>query len=296
LLLKRSEGKISNICPHCNFENPTDEKNCRKCGIFLLNPGDQQSSHTKTLASGSKELSANALFAGRYKILEELGQGGMGIVYLAEDTRLERLVALKFLPEELNRDNEAKKRFVREAQAAAALEHPNICTVHEIDEAEGKAFISMAFVKGQSLQKRIASGPLALKKSIQIAIQVASGLKAAHEKKIIHRDIKPANIMLTDKDQAKVMDFGIAKKDTGDDLTKPETIMGTITYMSPEQAQGKKADHRTDIWSFGIVFYEILTGKTPFKGGHEQATLYSILNEEPEPITDIPIKIPGNST
>ena len=250
------------------------------------------SSDTKTLAADREELSSSSLFAGRYKILDKLGQGGMGVVYKAEDTRLKRLVALKFLSSELTRDEDAKKRFMREAQAVAALDHPNICAVHEIDEAEEKTFISMAYVKGHSLKEKISAGALGLEQSIRIALQITSGLKEAHEKNIVHRDIKPANIMLTDAGQAKIMDFGIAKRDSGDDLTKPATILGTVAYMSPEQAKGKKIDQRTDIWSFGVVFYEILTGKSPFKGGHEQATLQSILNEEPEPITDTQSRVP----
>lgn len=283
---------MSNKCSKCHFENPEEAKHCLKCDALLKTPDEMSSTQTKTLAADREELPSSSLFAGRYKILDELGQGGMGVVYRAEDTRLKRLVALKFLPSELTRDEDAKKRFIREAQAAAALDHPNICTVHEINEAEGKTFISMAYVKGQSLKEKISTGALGLEQSIRIALQVAGGLKEAHEKNIVHRDIKPANIMLTDKGQAKVMDFGIAKRDSGDDLTKPATILGTVAYMSPEQAKGKKVDHRTDIWSFGVVFYEMLTGKSPFKGGHEQATLHSILNEEPEPITDIHSQVP----
>jgi non-specific serine/threonine protein kinase len=249
-------------------------------------------SDTKTITNDNRRSSASTPFAGRYNILDELGKGGMGVVYRAEDTRLKRLVALKFLPEELTRDQEAKKRFMREAQAAAALDHPNICTVHEIDEAEGKTYISMACIKGQSLKERISSESLRLEESTLIALQIAGGLQEAHSKSIVHRDIKPANIMLTEDGQIKVMDFGIAKRDSGDDLTKPATILGTVAYMSPEQARGREVDLRTDIWSFGVVFYEMLCGKSPFKGGNEQGTLYSILNEEPEPILDTHSPIP----
>ncbi len=252
-------------------------------------------SDTKTFADDSRDPSASSLFAGRYQILDELGKGGMGVVYRAEDTRLKRLVALKFLPQELTRNEEAKKRFMSEAQAAAALDHPNICTVHEIDESEGKTYISMAYVKGQSLKERISSGPLRLEESLRIALQIAGGLQEAHSKGIVHRDIKPANIMLTGDGQVKVMDFGIAKRDSGEDLTMPSTILGTVAYMSPEQARGREVDLRTDIWSFGVVFYEMLCGRSPFKGGNEQGTIYSILNEEPDPILETHSPIPATA-
>jgi len=227
-----------------------------------------------------------------YKILEKIGEGGMGVVYKAEDTKLQRNVALKFLPSELTRDNELKERFVREAQAAAALDHPHICTVHEINEAEGQTFIAMAYIKGKSLKEKIAKGPLEIEEAVNIATQVAEGLKEAHERGIVHRDIKPANIMLTEKGQAKIMDFGLAKLEWGADLTKTATIMGTVAYMSPEQASGKTVDHRTDIWSLGCMLYEMLTGERPFRSRHDQAVIYSILNDEPEPLTKLRPSLP----
>jgi serine/threonine protein kinase/Flp pilus assembly protein TadD len=227
-----------------------------------------------------------------YRIIEKIGEGGMGVVYKAEDTKLRRIVALKFLPAELTRDKEAKERFVQEAQAAAALDHTNICTVHEIDEVEGKTFISMAYIKGQSLKEKIASGPIELKEVLDISIHTAEGLKEAHENGIVHRDIKPANIMLTKKGKVKIMDFGLAKLSWGVDLTKTAAIMGTVAYMSPEQASGEKIDHRTDIWSLGCVLYEMLAGQRPFKSTHDQAAIYSILNEEPEPIASLRKDLP----
>jgi serine/threonine protein kinase/tetratricopeptide (TPR) repeat protein len=227
-----------------------------------------------------------------YKILAKIGEGGMGMVYKAEDTKLKRIVALKFLPKELMRDKEAKERFVQEAQAAAALDHPNICTIYEINESEGQIFIAMAYVEGQSLKEKLTSGPVELKDVLDIAIHTAEGLKEAHESGIIHRDIKPANIMLTKKGQAKIMDFGLAKLSWGVDLTKTATIMGTVAYMSPEQASGQKTDHRTDIWSLGCVLYEILVGERPFESTHDQAAIYSILNEEPEPIASLRKDLP----
>ncbi|NOR54373.1 MAG: protein kinase, partial [Candidatus Aminicenantes bacterium] len=185
-----------------------------------------------------------------------------------------------------------KERFMREAQAAAALDHPNICTVHEIDEAEGKTFISMAYVEGQSIKEKIDKGPLKLDETLEIAMQVASGLEEAHKKGVVHRDIKSANIMVSGKSQAKIMDFGLAKVAGKTMLTKEGTSMGTVAYMSPEQAQGETVDLRTDIWSFGVMLYEMVTGQTPFKGDNEQAVVYSILNEDPEPITGIRTGVP----
>ena len=227
-----------------------------------------------------------------YKILEKIGEGGMGVVYKAEDSKLKRTVALKFLPRELTRDTQAKARFVQEAQAAAALDHPNICAVFEIGEAEGSTYIAMPYVKGQSLKEKIVLGPLPVAEAIDIANQVAEGLKEAHERGIIHRDIKPANIMLTEKGQAKIMDFGLAKLEAGVDLTRTMAVIGTAAYMSPEQARGEEVDHRTDIWSFGATLYEMLTGQKPFGQKHDQALLYSILNDTTEAMSRIRPEVP----
>jgi len=265
-------------CPKCNTDNPDSQKFCGECGALLESAKDI--SVTKTL----KTSAPSKTIAGKYQLLEKLGEGGMGIVYKARDTRLDRTVALKFLPPELTRDEEAKERFIQEAKAAAALNHPQICTIYEIDEADKQTFISMEYIKGQSLKDKLESGPLDTDEAKDIAIQVAKGLREAHEKGIIHRDIKPANIMLTNKGQAKITDFGLAKLTWGVDLTKTSTIMGTVAYMSPEQAKGKEVDHRTDIWSLGAMLYETLTREKPFKRTHDQATLYAVLNESPEPI------------
>ncbi len=227
-----------------------------------------------------------------YRILEKLGEGGMGIVYKAEDTKLKRLVALKFLPSQIMASEMEKARSIHEAQAAAALNHPNICTIYEINEIDGQAFIAMEFIEGQSLKEKIEAEPLKLDEALNIAMQVADGLQAAHEKKITHRDIKPANIMLTSRGQVKIMDFGLAKLAGRSALTKEGTTLGTVAYMSPEQARGEKVDHRTDIWSFGVVLYETITGQHPFKGEYEQAVMYSIMNEEPEPITGLRTGVP----
>jgi serine/threonine-protein kinase len=227
-----------------------------------------------------------------YKILEKLGEGGMGVVYKAEDTKLRRTVALKFLPPELMRDSEAKERFLHEAQAAAALEHQHICNIYEIDEAEDQIFIVMTCFDGQTLKEKIESGPLKIDEALKITIQAAEGLQAAHEKGIIHRDIKSANIMINEKDQVKIMDFGLAKLKGQTKITKEGSTLGTAAYMSPEQAQGVDVDHKTDIWSLGVVLYEMITGQLPFKGEYEQAVLYSIINEEPEPLTALRTGVP----
>jgi serine/threonine protein kinase len=227
-----------------------------------------------------------------YRILEELGRGGMGVVYKAEDTSLKRTVALKFLPSTLLAGEEEKKRFVREAQAAAALSHPNIATVFAIDEAENQNFMALEFVEGQSLDKKIASGPLKLSEALDLATQICEGLQAAHEKGIVHRDIKSANIMVTEKGQVKILDFGLAKLKGVSRVTKEGTTVGTMGYMSPEQMRGELVDQRTDIWSTGVLLYEMIAGRLPFSGDYEQAVTYQILNEDPEPLTAIRTGVP----
>ena len=227
-----------------------------------------------------------------YKVTGELGQGGMGIVYKAEDTKLERTVALKFLASHLLEDEEGHARFLREAKAAASLDHPNICTVYEIDEVDGETFIAMACLEGQTVKAKIAERPLKLDEALDIAIQTAQGLQAAHEKDIVHRDIKGANLMVTPQGQVKIMDFGLAQLAEGSKLTKTATILGTPAYMSPEQSQRLPTDRRTDIWSLGVVVYEMVTGRTPFEGERQEAVLYAIGSEEPEPITALRAGIP----
>jgi serine/threonine protein kinase/tetratricopeptide (TPR) repeat protein len=223
-----------------------------------------------------------------YKILEKLGEGGMGDVYKAEDTKLKRTVALKFLPLELTRDKDMKKRFIHEAQAASALDHPNICNIHEIDETkEGQIFICMGYYEGKTVEEKTKQGPLEIDEALDITIQVAQGLDKAHKKKIIHRDIKSANIIVTTDGVVKIVDFGIAKLAGQTRVTKDGTSLGTASYMSPEQTLGKEVDNRTDIWSLGVVLYEMLTGLTPFQGDYEQAVVYSIMNEEPKPLTGL---------
>jgi non-specific serine/threonine protein kinase len=220
-----------------------------------------------------------------YKVIAELGRGGMGIVYKAEDTKLKRDVAIKFLPHRIAINDEERERFRIEAQAAAALNHPNISTIYAIEETEDDMFIVMEYIEGKELREMVVEAhnyaPLPFEKIITYATQIAEGLRAAHEKGVIHRDIKPSNIMITTKDQVKIMDFGLAKLPGGTRITKVGTALGTVAYMSPEQVTGQEVDQRSDIWSLGVVLYEMLTGKLPFPSEYEQVLIYSILHDEP---------------
>ena len=219
-----------------------------------------------------------------YKILSKLGEGGMGVVYKAEDLKLHRFVALKFLPPHVS-DDDATQRFVNEAHAVSALDHPNICAIHEIDQTpEGQMFIVMPCYEGASLQAMVKQGPLDLDRAVDIASQAAKGLAKAHEKGIIHRDVKPGNILVTSDGLTKIVDFGLAKLATQTRLTRTGTTVGTVMYMSPEQAKGEETDQRSDIWSLGVVLYEMVTGSPPFRGEHEQAIIYSIINQMAEPV------------
>jgi len=232
-----------------------------------------------------------------YKIIEKLGGGGMGVVYKAMDTKLDRFVALKFLPHHISHDEDEKKRFIREAKAASALDHSNICTIYDINETdpdpnkhgESQMFIAMAYYDGETLKKRVADKELTVDQILDITIQIARGLKKAHDNKIIHRDIKPANILITKGNDAKIVDFGLAKLHGQTLLTKTGTTMGTVAYMSPEQVHGDEADHRSDIWSLGVVLYEMLTGQLPFVGEYEQAIMYSIVNNDFQPLKEFDI-------
>jgi serine/threonine-protein kinase len=218
-----------------------------------------------------------------YRIIEKLGEGGMGVVYKAEDLNLERPVALKFLSPRAMGTEEDQERFVHEAKAAASLNHPNICTIYEIANADGKTFIAMEYVEGENLRVLMKSGPFSLDEALAITADIARGLAAAHDKGIVHRDIKPANIVVTPNRVVKIMDFGLARVAGGAQLTQPGTTLGTVSYMSPEQARGDDIDGRTDIWSLGVVLYEMLTGRRPFVGDRDMAIIYSILNEAPRP-------------
>ena len=229
----------------------------------------------------------------QYKIIDKVDEGGMGVVYKAVDTRLKRTVALKFLPTRLTGDPRAKERFKKEAEAAAALNHANVITVYDVDQQGEQVYIAMEYVEGENLLKKLQSGALELDKLLYIAIQAAQGLQEAHEKGIVHRDIKSANIMIDGKNRAKIMDFGLARLNGGSHLTKEGTTVGTAAYMSPEQAQGGKTDHRSDIWSFGVVLFQMATGRLPFNGENEQAVIYSILNNQPEKVSTLQPGLPG---
>ena len=233
-----------------------------------------------------------------YRIVDQLGRGGMGIVYKAEDTKLDRIVALKVLPAAALASEDDRARFYREAKAAAALHHPNIATIFGIDEgqvddgAESQPFIAMEFVDGQTLAGRIAHGPLPIRDGVSIAVQIAEGLKAAHAKGIVHRDIKSGNVMLREDGRAKILDFGLAMTAASTRLTQLGSTLGTAAYMSPEQARGEEVDPRTDLWSLAVVLYEMVTGRLPFPGDYEQAIVYGILNAVPEPVTGLRTGVP----
>jgi serine/threonine protein kinase/Tol biopolymer transport system component len=228
---------------------------------------------------------AHGSIIGHYRIIEKIGAGGMGEVYLAEDTKLDRQVALKFLPPHLCQDPECRARFTREAQAAAKLDHPNIVGVHEVGEYNGRPFFSMQHVEGQTLREAIKGKPLALDRILEIAIQACDGLQAAHEKGVTHRDIKPSNILIDSHGRVRIVDFGLASILGADQLTKTGSTLGTVGYMSPEQVRGERVDHRTDLFSLGVVLYELLTSESPFKCDTEAATLNAITNTKPELLT-----------
>jgi len=281
-------------CPKCHVDNPDTSRFCASCAEPLAQEVRSLASLTKTLDSPVRGLANGDIVAGKYRIVGEIGRGGMGVVYKAEDIKLKRAVALKFLPQQWTSDGDARERFVQEARAASALDHPNICNIHEIEETEdGRMYIAMACYDGESLRDKIKRGPLKKEDALDIVLQVARGMAKAHQKGIIHRDLKPANILVTEEGVAKVVDFGLAKLAGQVKLTREGTTVGTVAYMSPEQAKGEAVDQCTDIWSLGVVLYETLSGRLPFKGEYERSMIHSILSHDPEPITRIRKDIPG---
>ncbi|MDX1548008.1 MAG: serine/threonine-protein kinase, partial [Rhodothermales bacterium] len=229
---------------------------------------------------------------GPYLLDGPLGRGGMGVVYRAYDARLDRPVALKFLPPHLSGDARARQRFVAEARAASALDHPHICTIYDVGQAEdGRTYIAMAYYEGQTLKERLAGGPLPAGEAVAVASQVAEALAAAHARGIVHRDVKPGNIFLTEAGAVKLLDFGLAKT-AGTDLTRPGTTLGTVAYLSPEQARGEAAGASADLWALGVVLYEMLAGKRPFRGEHAQSILRAVLDDVPPPLPTLRPALP----
>jgi serine/threonine protein kinase len=231
-----------------------------------------------------------------YRILSQIGAGGMGVVYLAEDSRLHRKVALKFLPQTVAHDSAVKARFMLEAEAASALDHPNIATVYEVGEHDGEPFIAMAYYEGETLKQRLEHGRLPVSMVASIVEQVASGLTAAHAAGIVHRDLKPANILLRNDGQVKILDFGLAKmlaiEETRARMTRVGSTVGTVAYMSPEQVRGDDVDQRSDVWALGVVLYEMLTGRLPFEGTHPVALMSAILSNAPPSLTSLAPEAP----
>ncbi len=228
-----------------------------------------------------------------YKVLEKLGEGGISVVYRAQDTKLKRIVALKLLMTQALGSEEEKTQFIHEAQVVSALDHPNIAEIHEIGEVEGKCFVSMAYLEGKSLKEIIGGGRIPIRAALEIAIQVAEGLSAAHKKGVIHRNIECENIMLTKEGGIKITDFGLPMLKVGSGLAKNVASLGTIQYASPEQLRGAEVDHRSDIFSLGVVLYEMLTGGSPFKGEDQREIIHSIINEDPEPLARYQKNVPG---
>ena len=303
-------------CPKCRAVNPDTSRFCGACASPLPaeppGPAPRASSTpasaspqpaprapdapslTRTVEPYLRGLAAGTAVAGKYRIVGEIGRGGMGVVYEADDLKLRRTVALKFLPGELTNDAEARERFVHEARAASVLDNPHICTIYEIGESgSGQMFIAMALCHGESLRAKVKRGPLAPPEALAIAAQVADGLAAAHENDIVHRDVKPGNILVSKDGTARVADFGLAKIAGEARLTRPGASIGTVAYMSPEQIRGEDVDARTDVWSLGVVLYEMLTGNLPFHGENEHSFAYAIVHSDPKPLGDFPPGTPA---
>ena len=281
-------------CPHCRFENKEDSHFCSNCATPLAKLMAEQASLTKTLETTVHTLKAGSLLAGKYRILEEIGRGGMGIVYKVEDTQLKRTAALKFLSPDSAAIPSREKRFAQEAQTASALNHPNICTIYEVGEAEGNSYIAMEYVDGRPLDRMIPPGGLPPEDVLRFGCQIVEALEHAHERGVIHRDLKSANVVITPAGRVKVLDFGLAKrlitKELGEamrsqlSLTEEGVIAGTLPYLAPETLQGDPADARSDIWALGVVLYEMAAGTRPFEGRTGFELTSSILRDTPAPV------------
>jgi serine/threonine protein kinase len=279
-------------CPTCHSETPEDSAFCSRCGSSMRGEVEIPPLATQTLSLLGLDFQEGQIIANKYRMKEVIGRGGMGVVYRAEDILLQRSVALKFLRAEFLVDAEAKSRFLLEARVSASIDHPHICPVYEVNEEHGRTFIVMPFLEGESLRVTNKNGSGGFEERLSLAIQVAEGLSEAHKKGVIHRDIKPANIMVTTNHQAKIMDFGLAKLLQGSDLTTTSKVMGTVSYMSPEQARGEAVDPLTDIWSLGVVLYELFTGRLPFEKKQNHALMYAIIYEAPQPIRQLDPDLP----
>ncbi|MDP2913871.1 MAG: protein kinase [Candidatus Aminicenantes bacterium] len=287
-------------CPQCRADNPADTSFCGKCGSRLSIASNAPPSFTLTIPRGSLGIAKGRIIAGKYRVLEEVGRGGMGQVFKAEDARLHRTVAIKFLSPDLLGDPEHQSRFLREAQTASALNDPHICVIHEIGEDEGRPFIAMEFVAGRSLKETIQAQPMAAEEIGRYGLQIAGALQHAHDQGIIHRDLKTANVMITPDGRAKILDFGLAKRLAGGErreeqvsqksITEAGTFLGTMSYMAPEVFRGDPADARSDIWSLGVMLYEMAAGKLPFDGQTGFELSSSILRDTPP---SLPPQIPA---
>ena len=288
---------MATTCPKCRFENPDDTNFCGNCATLLPGAsGKTPEAATENIGRISGELATGALIAAKYRILAKLGAGGMGEVYRAEDLSLNRQVAIKVLPDVFATDQERLARFEREAKVLASLNHPNIAAIYGVEEADGKRFLVLELVEGETLAERLRKGPLPLEEALDVCRQIAEGLEGAHEKSIIHRDLKPSNVKITPQGKVKILDFGLARAFHDQisevdiinsptitaEMTQPGVILGTAAYMSPEQAKGKAVDKRSDIWAFGCILYECLSGRRAFQGGSVTETLAAIIKEEPE--------------
>jgi serine/threonine protein kinase/tetratricopeptide (TPR) repeat protein len=280
-------------CPKCLHENPENSTVCFKCETPIHPASRQPTSDEKNIKENMDTITEGTIINNKFEITKELGGGGMGVVYEARDIKLNRTVALKFIPLELTRDQQYKERFIKEAQAASSLDHQNICTIYEISETDdGKLFIAMPRYDGETVKEKLKEGPLPIGEAIDIGKQVARGLAETHNRGIIHRDIKPANIIVTSDGIAKILDFGLSKQIDDKEITRTAAVMGTMAFMSPEQISGEEVGNRADIWSLGVVMYEMLTGRLPFEGDQGVVVIHSIINKSPIPPTELRAEIP----